>query len=89
MNPRSSDIVDANDDQGLNSTGENKIVGGVTDVPVHSGDKSRCAVEKILAVVEIKDGEATLRLLVIAGRDVDNEIALVAEKARAKLFMFA
>src|SRR2546430_12666857 len=35
------------------------------------------------------DGEMAQGLVSVAGRRVDDEVALVAEKARAKLFVFA
>ncbi len=37
--------------------------------------------------MHIENREAALRLLVVAGRKIHNEIALVAEKARAEFFV--
>jgi len=42
-----------------------------------------------LAIVQIEDGKVPRRLLAIAGRKIDDQIAPVAEKAGAKLFVFA
>src|SRR5437879_1739117 len=81
-------VVNSDDDDRLHDAGENKIVGGVAHVPVHAGNKGSGAVEKILPVVHIEDWEAPVRLVVISGREIDNEVALIAKKARAKLFMF-
>jgi hypothetical protein len=65
------------------------LISGLADVPVLPWDEGGGAVEKILAVVKIEDGKMTSGLLVITGRSVDDEIALIAEKARAKFFVFA
>jgi hypothetical protein len=39
--------------------------------------------------VKIEDGKATVGLFVVAGRKIDDEVALVAEEARAKIIVFA
>jgi sulfite reductase beta subunit-like hemoprotein len=42
-----------------------------------------------LSVVEIEDGKAAIGLLVVAGREIDDEVALIAKEARAKGVVFA
>jgi len=76
-----------NDDQRLNHALRNQSIGGFAHAPVHAGNKRSCAVEKILAIVQVENREAALRLLVIAGRKIDDEVALVAKEARAELLM--
>ena len=63
------------------------MIGRVADVPIHAGNERRGAIKKILAVVHIQDGKAALWLVVIAGRKVNNEVSLIAQKARAKFLM--
>ena len=80
INADFSDVVNSNDDERLDGTGENEIVSGVADVPIHSGNEGRGAIEKILAVVHVQNGKAALRLLVIARWKINDEIALIAEE---------
>src|SRR5580692_10741862 len=47
------------------------------------------AVEKILSVVKIEDREAAIGLLVVSGREIDDKVALIAEKARTEIIVFA
>jgi hypothetical protein len=75
-----SDVVNSNDDERLNGAGENEIVSGVADVPIHSGNERGGAIEKILAVVHVQNGKAALRLLVIARWKINDEMALIAEE---------
>jgi hypothetical protein len=58
-------------------------------MPVHARNEGSGTVEQILAVMEVEDGKAALWLVVVTRRHVDDEIALVAKEARAKLFVFA
>src|SRR5580698_9183694 len=81
-------VVDADDDERRKPAGADAVVGGALDVPVLSG-KGCGAVEKILAVVKIEDGEAAIGLIVVAGREIDDEVALIAEKARTEIIVFA
>ena len=65
------------------------MVGGLADVPVHAGNEGGGAIEKILAVVKIEDGKTAAGLIVVAGREIDDEVALVSEEARAETFVLA
>ena len=82
-------VVHADDDERFDQADGDEVVGRVADVPVHARDERGCAVEKILAVVKIKDGKVARGLIVVAGRKIDDEIALVSKEARAKTFMLA
>ena len=65
------------------------MIRGLADVPILAGDEGSGAIKKILAVVKIEDGKITTGLPVISGRSVDDEVAPIAEKARAKFLVFA
>src|SRR6267154_2006859 len=80
INADFSDGINSNDDERLDGTGENEIVSGVADVPIHSGNEGGGAIEKILPVVHVQNGKAALRLLVIARWKINDEIALIAKE---------
>ena len=65
------------------------LIRSLTDVPVLPGNERRGAVKKILPVMKIQDGKTARRLLRVTRRRVNDEVALIAKEARAKLFMFA
>ena len=81
-------VVDADDEQGFDRAALDQVVCGALNVPVLAG-KGCGAIKEILAVVEIKDREATPRLLIVAGREIDDQVALIPEEARAELVVFA
>src|SRR6266481_869256 len=81
-------VVHANDDQRSDRVGLNASISSLTDVPVLPGDEGSGAIKKILAVLEIEDRETARGLIVVAGRSVNNEVALIAEKARTEIFVF-
>src|SRR5260370_7349834 len=87
VDARFPEVVNSDDDERLHGGAENEVVGGLADVPVHAGNEGGGAVEKILAIVQVKNREAPPRLLAIAGRKIHDEVALVAQEARAELFM--
>jgi hypothetical protein len=58
-------------------------------MPVHAGDERGCAIKKILAVLKIEDGKVAAGLIIVAGREIDDEVALVSEKARTETFVLA
>src|SRR5207247_6045736 len=82
-------VVHADDDESSDRARLNAMIGGLANVPVLAGNEGSGAIEKILAVVKIENGEMAGGLIGVSGRRVDNEVALVAEKARAELFVFA
>ena len=82
-------VVHADDDERSDRARLNAMIGGLANVPVLAGNEGSGAIEKILAVVKIENGEMAGGLIGVSGRRVDNEVALVAEKARAEFFVFA
>ena len=67
----------------------NAIIRGLANVPVLPWDEGSGAIEKILAVMKIEDWEMVPGLVSVSRRRVNDEVALIAEKARAELFVFA
>jgi hypothetical protein len=61
----------------------------LADVPILSRNKRGGAVEEILPIVKIEDRETARGLFSVAGRCVNDKVALIAKEARAKLFVFA
>src|SRR5437879_1872894 len=82
-------VVHADDDERSDRARLNAMIRVMADIPILPGDKGSGAVEKILAVVKIEDGEMTGGLIGVSGRSVNNEVALIAEKARTEFFVFA
>src|SRR5712692_2208159 len=87
-NPRLG-VVHPDDDQRGDRAGLNAMIRGLPDVPVLPGDEGSGAIEEILAIMKIKDGETAPGLAGVTGRRVNDEVALIAEKARGELFVFA
>lgn len=69
-------VVDADDDEGLDLAGLDGGVSLLADLPGAAGDEGGAAVKEVLAVVEIEDGVEAVGLLLVAGRQVDDEVAV-------------
>src|SRR5229473_1965910 len=82
-------VVHPDDDQRRDRTRLNEVIRGLPNVPVLPGDEGGSAIEEILAVMKIEDGETAPGLVGVSGRRVNDEVALIAEKARAELFVYA
>src|SRR5882672_2522012 len=82
-------VVHPHDDKRGDRARLNKMIRGLPDVPVLPGNEGGGAIEEILAVMKIEDGEMAPGLVGVSGRRVDDEVALIAEKARAELFVYA
>src|SRR5260370_1180627 len=82
-------VVHADDDERGDRARLNAVVRGLPHMPVLPGDEGSGAVEKILAVMKIEDRERAPGLIRISRRNVNDQVALIAEKARAELFVFA
>src|ERR1700730_480386 len=65
----------------------NQMVGGAVHVPVDARE-SRGAVEKILAVVHVKDREALPGLVIVARRKIYDPVAPIAQESRAEPLVF-
>jgi hypothetical protein len=74
-------VVDADEDDGLDLTGFCEGIGGRVGAPGVVGDVGRATVHQVLAVVEIKDGEASGGVVEIHCRKVNNDISLTGQKA--------
>src|SRR2546426_5029773 len=82
-------VVHPDDDQRCDRASVNAMIRSLPDVPVLPRDEGSGAIEEILAVMKIEDREMTQGLVSVSGRRVNDEVALIAEKARAELFVFA
>src|ERR1700687_2343008 len=82
-------VVHPHDDQRCNRARLNAMVRALPDAPVLPGDEGGAATEEILAVMKREDGEMAPGLVGVSGRRINDEAALIAEKARAELFVFA
>ena len=80
MNTRFARVVDADDDQRLDGANANHLVGGAMHVPILPTEGGG-AIEKILAVLQVENGKMGERLIVIARRKINDEIATVAQEA--------
>src|SRR6266567_2984323 len=82
-------VVHPNDNQRGHRASLNTMIRSLPDVQVLPGDEGSDAIEEILAVMKIQDGEMARGLVRVSGRRVNDEVALIAEKARAEFFVFA
>src|SRR5882724_2787882 len=82
-------VVHADDDKRFDLPRTDAMIRGLPDVPVLPRNEGRGAVKEILSVMKIEDGKLARRLLLVSRRCVNDEVALIAKEARAKLFMFA
>ena len=67
----------------------NVVIRSLPDVPVLARDKGSGSIEEILAIMKIEDRKMAPGPVSISGRRVNDEVALIAKKARAELFVFA
>ena len=65
----------------------NHLLGGLVEVPL-AAERGRI-VEEILAILHVQHGVATLDVLVVAGREVDDDVVLALEVARANPLVHA
>src|SRR4029077_17450326 len=82
-------VVHTDDNERLDLSRLNAFIRGLADVPVLPRNEGSGGVEKILSVMKIEDGKMARQLLRISWRCIDDEVALIAKKARAKLLVFA
>lgn len=71
-------VVDSHDDQGLGLAGFDGGVGMLADFPGTSGEGGG-GIEQILSVVHVENGVGSMGVLVVAGRQVDDEIAGIGQ----------
>jgi hypothetical protein len=83
-------VGDADEDDGFDFVGSGEGVGGAVDLPGAVGDEGGAAVDEVLAVVEIEDGEATGGLVrggvgEVGFGEVDGDVAAAGEEAGAEV----
>jgi hypothetical protein len=67
----------------------NATIRDLSNAPILPWDEGGGAIEEILSVLKIEDGKMAPGLVSVSGRRVNDEVALVAEEPRVKLFVFA
>ena len=82
-------VVNADNDQRLNLAGLDGGVGLFAHLPGAAGNVGSAGIEEILAVLQVEHGVAAFGLLVIAGREVDDQVALVRQVMAGKAAMQA
>ncbi len=82
-------VVYRHDNERLDSIRLNTMIRGLSHAPILPWDEGGGAIEEILSVMKIEDGKMPSRLVSVSGRRIDDEVALVAEEPRVKLFVLA
>ena len=82
-------VVHRHDNERLDSARLNGVIRGLSNAPILPWDEGGGAIEEILSVLKIEDGEMPSRLVSVSGRRINDEVALVAEEPRVKLFVLA
>src|SRR6266567_4006071 len=82
-------VVYPHDNERLDSIRLNAMIRSLSHAPILPWDEGGGAIEEILSVMKIEDGKMPSRLVSVSGRRIDDEVALVAEEPRVKLFVFA
>ena len=77
--PFFSRVVNANNNQRRHLARVDQVIGRLPNVPIHAGDEGGCAIEKVLAVMQIKDRKCAARLVIVARREINDQVALVAQ----------
>lgn len=78
-------VGDADEDDGFDFVGAGEGVGSGVGLPGAMGDEGGAAVDEVLAVVEIEDGEAALGVGEIGFGEVGDDVAAVGEEAGAEV----
>ena len=76
-------VTDADEDEGLDAAGGNQGVGGEVSAPGFAGEGG-ARIEEVLAVVEVEDGKAAVGLAEVSDGQVDADVPVGGEKARAE-----
>ena len=72
-------VGDADEDDGFDFVGGQEGVSGGMGPPGASGDVGEAAVEEVLAVVEVEDGEAAGGVFVVGGGKVDGDVRVFGD----------
>jgi hypothetical protein len=84
VNPLGTRVGDADDDEGRERTRLDERVGRLAHAPVLPRDVRGVRVEQVLAVVHVEHGQRLVPL-VVAGRQVDHDVAVVWQERRREL----
>src|SRR5216684_1064179 len=82
-------VVHPHDNERLDSARLNVTIRGLSNAPILPWDEGGGTIEEILSVLKIEDGKIAPGLVSVSGRCINDEVALVAEEPRVKLFVFA
>jgi hypothetical protein len=80
-------VVNSDDNERLDCSLRDQGVRCFTNVPEHSRDEGRRGVEKILTVFEVEDGETKVGAFFVNPGSIDDDVALLGDEARLKLFV--
>ncbi len=82
-------VVYPHDNERLDGARLNATIRGLSNAPILPRDEGGGTIEEILSVLKIEDGKMAPGLVSVSGRRINDEVALVAEEPRVKLFVFA
>lgn len=83
--PPNAGVVDADEEDGFDLVGAGEGVGGGIGLPGAVRDEGGSAVDEVLAVVEIEDGEAAKGLGEVGLGEVDDDVSTGGEEAGAEV----
>ena len=78
-------VVDADDDQRLDLAGEGELVRGLAHSPVVAFAERRLRIEEVLAILHVENGEAPVGVLIVHGRQINDEVVLLVLDLRREL----
>ena len=82
-------VVDADDDERLNFAGLDGFVGVFAHCPSAACDEGSAPVEEVLPVVQVEHRIGLFRVLAVAGRQVDDDVARVGQELASECAMKA
>ena len=79
--PADAGVGDADEEDGFDFVGAGEGVGGGVGSPGAVSDEGGSAVDEVLAIVEIEDGEAAAGIGEVGFGEVDDDVAATGEEA--------
>ena len=83
MNPFFVDVCDCDDNERLDKISANQTFGSFVHAPFHARKRS-CCIENVLAIVQIQYRITPARKTPVAARQINQNVAPVAENLRPK-----
>jgi hypothetical protein len=77
--PPIAGVIDADDDQPLDLAGADGGVSVLPDLPGAAEDERGARIEEVLGFLQVMDRVGGLGMLIVAGQDADDEVALVRQ----------